>query len=312
LQQFAGERFVNEIATDNRDAEIEARDWLSRVESIGVVGSGVIGSGVAADLALHGFQVVLVGHSPGQLERVPAMLAETARFAPMLRPGSNVTGPDRLRAAVCVSTDPADLAGCGLVVENVTERLEVKSEVHRTLDSILPPEAVVAVNTSSIPVALLAAGTRRPERMIGVHFMNPPYLTAAVEVMRAEATSDETLARVRVLLRRLGKKAIVVGDFPGFVSNRISHLFFNEAARLVADQGVDPSVIDQVFRDCFGHRMGPLETADLIGLDTVVDTLDALRAVSGDARFACCELLRSMVTAGRLGRKSKAGFYTYS
>jgi 3-hydroxybutyryl-CoA dehydrogenase len=300
---------VSEVS--EQDADAQAQDWLDRVESVGVVGAGAIGLGVAADLAMHGFKVVLVDNSPKQLRLAPEAVAEIGRFAPMLRPGSAVIDPAELLAAICTSTDLVAVAGCVLVVENVTERLAVKRDVHRALDSILAPTSVVAVNTSSIPIATLGAQNSRPERLIGVHFMNPPYLTAAVEVMRSQATSDETLARVVALVGRLGKRSIVVGDFPGFVSNRISHLFFNEAARLVAEHGVEPAVIDKVFRDCFGHRMGPLETADLIGVDTVVNTLDTLCEVLGEDRFATCELLRSMVEGGRLGRKSKVGFYTY-
>jgi 3-hydroxybutyryl-CoA dehydrogenase len=147
--------------------------------------------------------------------------------------------------------------------------------------------------------------------VIGVHFMNPSYATSAVEVMRGEQTSGECLAYVLGLAESLGKEAIVVGDFPGFVSNRISHVFFNEAARLVQEEGVAPATVDQVFRKCFGHAMGPLETADLIGLDTVVLTLRQLRESTGEDRYTPCDLLERQVVSGKVGRKAGSGFYTY-
>ncbi|MFE9032137.1 3-hydroxyacyl-CoA dehydrogenase family protein [Streptomyces iakyrus] len=278
--------------------------------TVGVLGAGVIGLGVAADLALHGFRVILVDHDPAQIDSAPARLAEAARIAPMLRPGFPASA-DRATAAVRVGTDPGALAECTLVVENVTERLDVKEDVYRLLDTVVADTAVVAVNTSSIPVARLAAHLSRPERVIGVHFMNPPYLTAAVEVMRPDRTCDETFARVGELAALLRKKTIVIGDFPGFVSNRVSHLFFNEAARVVEEHGVAPETVDRIFRDCFGHRMGPLQTADLIGLDTVVHTLDHLRDATGDPRFESCALLRDMVGRRQLGRKTDRGFYAY-
>lgn len=278
--------------------------------TVGVLGAGVIGLGVAADLALHGFRVNLVDHDPAQCESAPARLAEAVRFAPMLRPGFPASA-DGATAAVRIGTDPAALTECTLIVENVTERLDVKEDVYRLLDTVVTDTAVIAVNTSSIPVARLAEHLTRPERVIGVHFMNPPHLTAAVEVMRPDRTSDETLARVGELATLLRKKTIVVGDFPGFVSNRISHLFFNEAARVVEEHGVAPETVDRIFRDCFGHRMGPLQTADLIGLDTVVHTLDHLREATGDPRFDSSALLRDMVRRRQLGRKTDQGFYTY-
>jgi 3-hydroxybutyryl-CoA dehydrogenase len=188
----------------------------------------------------------------------------------------------------------------------------VKRDVYRALDAVAGPEARFGVNTSSIPIARVAGETSRPDRIAGIHFMNPPYLKDAVEVVRSAETSDETLDYVRGFLADLGKEGIVVGDFPGFVSNRISHLFFNEAVRVVEDQGVEPATVDRLFKKCFGHAMGPLETADLIGLDTVARTLDSLFESYGDDRFACARLLREMVREGKLGRKSGKGFYDYA
>ncbi|WP_405606498.1 3-hydroxyacyl-CoA dehydrogenase family protein [Streptomyces sp. NBC_00076] len=279
--------------------------------TVGVLGAGAIGSTVCADLVLHGFGVVLVDVDPSALERALDTVAQAARFGPMLRPALPRVDPDDALASVVVSEDLADLDACEFVVENVSERWEVKEQVYRALDKVLPPGVGIGVNTSSIGIGRLAATTGRPELVVGVHFMNPSHLTDTVEVMRGAQTSEECMAYVRGLLGALGKEAVVVGDFPGFVSNRISHLFFNEAARLIEDEGLDPTVVDTIFKKCFGHRMGPLETIDLIGVDTVALTLDSLYDSYQDPRFRASGLLRSLMAEGRLGRKTGAGFYDY-
>lgn len=278
---------------------------------IGVLGAGSIGATVCADLVLHGFHVVLVDIDETALQRAGNVLREAVRFGPMLRPGLPRIEVETALSSVAFHTDPAALAGCEFVVENVSEHWETKREVYRTLDRVLPPGVGIGVNTSSITIGRLAAETTRAEWVVGIHFMNPAHLKDAVEIMRGEATSEDCMTYVEGLMSALGKETIVVGDFPGFVSNRISHLFFNEAARLVEDHDVAPSVIDAVFKKCFGHRMGPLETADLIGLDTVALTLDSLHEAYRDDRFVCSPLLRTMVETGRVGRKSGEGFYAY-
>ncbi len=280
--------------------------------TIGVVGAGSIGTGVCVDLVLHGLRVVLVDVSSEQLDRARASILDTVRLAPMLRRALPRMTPEQVLGATSFSTDSGAVAGAEFVVENVTEDWETKRTVYRELDAVASPEARFGVNTSSIPIGKIAAETSRADRIVGTHFMNPPYLKDAVEVVRGAETSEETLDYVRELFDVLGKEAIVVGDHPGFVSNRISHLFFNEAARVVEEQGVDPATVDRLFKKCFGHPMGPLETADLIGLDTVALTLDSLYESYGDAKFACADLLREMVRSGRLGRKSGEGFYKYS
>lgn len=278
---------------------------------VGVVGAGSIGTGVAVDLVLHGFRVVLVDVSSEQLEGARTAILETVRLAPMLRRGLPKMEPGEVLGALTLTTDLSAVSACEFVVENVTEDWEVKRALYRELEAVAAPAARFGVNTSSIPIGRIAAETGRADRVVGTHFMNPPYLKDAAEVVRGADTSDETLEYVRELLDVLGKEAIVVGDHPGFVSNRISHLFFNEAARVVEEQGVPAATVDRLFKRCFGHPMGPLETADLIGLDTVARTLDSLYESYGDERFACCALLRDMVREGRLGRKSKKGFYDY-
>lgn len=278
---------------------------------IGVLGAGAIGSTVCADLVLHGFRVVLVDTDPAALDRTREVVAEAAHFGPMLRRALPRVSPDDALAAIDFTGELSALRDCEFVVENVSERWEVKERVYRALDEVLPPGVGIGVNTSSIGIGRLAALTSRPELVVGVHFMNPSYLKDTVEVMRGADTSDACLAQVTGLLSALGKDGVVVGDFPGFVSNRVSHLFFNEAARLIEDEGLDPKVVDTIFKKCFGHRMGPLETIDLIGVDTVTLTLDSLYDSYQDPRFQASGLLRSMMAQGRLGRKAGAGFYQY-
>lgn len=289
----------------------DEREPSAPTRTIGVVGAGSIGTGVCVDLLLHGLHVVLVDVAEDQLERARASIPDTVRLAPMLRRGLPKIAPKEVATALTFSTEIAAVAGCEFVVENVTEEWEVKRSVYRELDAVVMPEARFGVNTSSIPIARVAAETARGDRVLGTHFMNPPYLKDAVEVVRGAETSEETLDYVRGLFEVLGKEAIVVDDHPGFVSNRISHLFFNEAARVVEEQGVDPATVDRLFKKCFGHPMGPLETADLIGLDTVALTLDVLHESYGDAKFAPAAILREMIASGRLGRKSGEGFYEY-
>jgi len=278
---------------------------------IGLIGAGAIGTTVGADFLLHGFDVVFVDRDEQTLSAAAAKVAEAVRFAPLLRPRlarlSRADLTDRTRYVV----DLGALADCEFVVENVTEDWVVKQALYRRLDAVLPPHVGIGVNTSSISIQRLAAETTRPDRVIGIHFMNPSYATEAVEVMRGVNTSDACLTYVSELLQSLGKHAIVVGDFPGFVSNRISHVFFNEAARLVQEEGVEPTTVDQVFKRCFGHTMGPLETADLIGLDTVVLTLRHLQESTREERYEPCELLQQKVAAGEVGRKTGRGFYRY-
>ena len=279
--------------------------------TIGVIGAGSIGTGLCVDLVLHGMRVVLVDVSTEQLDRARDSIVQTVRFAPMLRKDLPSMTKEQVLDALETSTEIASLADCEFVVENVVEDWEVKREVYRALDPVAAPAARFGVNTSSIPIGRVAAETSRPDRVVGIHFMNPPYLKEAVEVVRGAETSEDTLAYVSDFLGALGKEGIVVGDYPGFVSNRISHLFMNEAARVVEDQGVAPATVDRLFKKCFGHAMGPLETADLIGLDTVALTLDSLYESYGDDRFACAGLLRDLVRDGKLGKKSGEGFYEY-
>jgi 3-hydroxybutyryl-CoA dehydrogenase len=203
------------------------------------------------------------------------------------------------------------LAECDFVVENVTEEWKTKKDLYEQLDAVVPAGVRFGVNTSCISITQIGSVTRRPADVIGVHFMNPVHLMPTVEVIRAFHTSDETVQALQELLGALQKEAIVVEDLPGFVSNRISHLFMNEAAFVLQDKVATADKIDLIFKKCFGHRMGPLETADLIGLDTVMHSLDVLYESFRDSKYRCCPLLRTLVHAGHLGRKTGRGFHLY-
>lgn len=279
---------------------------------IGVIGIGNIGSGLMVDLILHGIHAVGVDVSAAALDRARADILKAVRFAPMLAPGAPKLTKAEAEARMTLTTRLEDVADCGFIVENITEDWAAKEPLYRRLDEIAPAEVCFGANTSCISITRIGAATRRPERVVGMHFMNPVHLKPTVEVIRGHRTSEATLAAVRDLFTQLGKTAIVVGDLPGFVSNRISHLFMNEAAFVLQDGLATPEQIDAIFRQCFGHKMGPLATADLIGLDTVVRSLDVLFESYHDPKFRACPLLRKLAEAGECGVKSGRGFYTYS
>ncbi|MFE4369083.1 3-hydroxyacyl-CoA dehydrogenase family protein [Streptomyces sp. NPDC056835] len=274
---------------------------------VGVVGAGTMGVGVAQCFAEAGYPVVVVDPDPAALSSGPARLRAGVRMAKLLRRRSSPSLEDR----VIWSEDVPDLAPALFVVECAREKVPVKEEILRRLDQICGPETVFASCTSCIPITRLGSFTGRPDRVIGTHFMNPAPLKDAVEVIRAPRTSERTVRRTVDLLAELGKRALVVRDAPGFVTNRVLMLTLNEAAAVLGEGTADAETVDRVFQDCFGHPMGPLRTADLIGLDTVLDSLDVLREFTGDERFRPCALLARHVAEGSVGRKSGRGFYQY-
>ncbi len=279
--------------------------------TIGVIGAGTIGTGVVTDLVLHGLNAVVVDISETALARAKDEVLKAIRFAPMFSKSlPRVTAEEALRR-ITFTRELRDVASCEFVIENVPEKWEIKRPIYEQLDALMPAEVCFGVNTSCIPIARVAAVTGRPAQVIGLHAMNPVHLMPTVEVIRSVQTSDETVAKLLALFAQLGKQAIIVNDSPGFVSNRISHLFMNEAAAVLQDGVSTAENIDRIFKQCFGHKMGPLETADLIGLDTVANSLDVLFEEFQDPKFRVCPLLRKLVADGHLGRKTGRGFHLY-
>ncbi len=275
-----------------------------KFEHVLVVGAGQMGSGIAQVVAASGRRVSLHDAAPGAVERgLEAMRKSLARLAEKGGPD-----PDEVVARVgrVEGVVPADL-----MIEAVVEDVGAKKEVFRRADEVLPPEAILASNTSSIPITTLGAATGRPGSVIGMHFFNPVPVMGLVEVVRGLETSDETAAAIVELARELGKTPAEARDFPGFVSNRILMPLINEAAHALMEGVADAESIDTIAKLGFNHPMGPLALADLIGLDTCVAIMEVLREGLGDPKYAPCPLLRQYVQAGRLGRKSGRGFYEY-
>jgi 3-hydroxybutyryl-CoA dehydrogenase len=281
-------------------------------KKIGVIGAGTMGTGVTVDLVLHGVQTVLVDISRDILEKARDEITRSIRFAPLVHKGAPKVPVKEAVEKITFAVDITEVADCQWIIENVTEKWDVKEKVYRELEQICHPDAIFGVDTSCISITKIGGTTRRPDKVIGMHFMNPVFAKPVIEVMRGFHTSDQTVEKAEQLLAQLDKKAIVVNDYPGFVTNRISHLFMNEAMWVVQDGVADPEQVDNIFKQCFGHKMGPLETADLIGLDTVVQSLEVLYESYQDPKFRCCPLLKKKVDAGLLGRKSGKGFHDYS
>jgi 3-hydroxybutyryl-CoA dehydrogenase len=275
-----------------------------RFERVLVVGAGQMGGGIAQVMAASGRRVSLHDAAPGAVERgLETMRKSLAKL-------SEKGGPDP--DEVLERVEPVDgLVPADLMVEAVVEDAAVKVDVFGRADQVLPPEAILASNTSSIPIGSLAAATSRPDRVIGMHFFNPVPVLKLVEVVRGKETSDETASAITELAEELGKTPAVANDFPGFVSNRILMPYINEAVWAMHEGVAEPQAIDTIAKLGFNHPMGPLALADLIGLDTCVAIMEVLRDGLGDTRYEPCPLLRTLVDAGKLGRKSGEGFYIY-
>ncbi len=284
-----------------------------RFDPVGVVGAGVMGVGVSQALAQTGQRVILVDVGPQPLARAKNALRQNLRLQSLFakkKDGAAAPGSQALER-IEFTSDDRRLSEAAFVVENVVEKWAVKEPVYRRLDELLRDDCVLAANTSCVSITRLGSVTRRADRVVGMHFMNPVPLMPTVEVIRGHHTSEATLATARAFLADLGKDAIVVNDLPGFVSNRVLMLTINEAIWVVHDGVSKPEDVDRLFKSCFGHKMGPLETGDLIGLDTILYSLEVLYESYNDPKFRACPLLRKMVDAGLHGRKTGRGFYDY-
>ncbi|MFL5505590.1 MAG: 3-hydroxyacyl-CoA dehydrogenase family protein [Gemmatimonadales bacterium] len=275
-----------------------------------VVGAGTMGNGIAHVLALHGWSVALIDAAPAALEKAQKTIrANLERQAKKGAIAAEAVDETLARIAMQASTDAA--AGADLVVEAVSENPAVKFAIFEALDRTCEPHAILASNTSSISITEIGARTKRPDKVIGMHFMNPVPVMELVEVIRGHATSDATTQQVMEMSRALGKTPVEVNDYPGFVSNRVLMPMINEAIFCVMEGVATPESIDTVMKLGMAHPMGPLTLADFIGLDVCLAILEVLHKGLGDDKYRACPLLRKMVAAGHLGRKSGRGFYDY-
>ena len=280
-------------------------------ERIGVVGAGQMGNGIAHVAALAGCSVILTDVSSELVDKGRTNIARNLERQ-VGKGAVTAAARDEALARITPGVGLGVLADRQLVVEAVVEDLDVKTEVFRELDRMLAPEAILASNTSSISITRLAAATRRPDRFIGMHFMNPVPVMQLVEVIRGIATSDATFASVEALAKAMGKTPVLVNDFPGFVANRVLMPMINEAIYAVYEGVASAEAVDTVMKLGMNHPMGPLTLADFIGLDTCLAILRVLHGGLGDPKYRPCPLRIKMVEAGWLGRKSGRGFYSYA
>jgi 3-hydroxybutyryl-CoA dehydrogenase len=284
-----------------------------KIEEVGVVGAGVMGVGVAQNLAQTNHRVVLIDVAEEILDKAEVELRKNIRFARMFNKSASESpeDPETVLSRITLTTDYNQLQNVDFVVENVVEKWEVKKPVYQQLDAICPPDCIFAANTSCISITRIGSATKRADQIIGMHFMNPVPQKSTVEVIRGYHTSEQTITRAKAFLAGLGKNGILVNDSPGFVSNRVLMLTVNEAIFLLHEQVASAQEVDQLFKSCFGHKMGPLETADLIGLDTILYSIEVLYESFNDSKYRPCPLLKKMVDGGLYGRKSGQGFYKY-
>jgi 3-hydroxybutyryl-CoA dehydrogenase len=283
---------------------------MEEVRKVGVLGAGTMGNGIAHVFARSGFPVALCEVEQRFLDRG----LETIRKNLSREAEKGKISQDEVQSAlqrIHGTLDRSSLSSCDFVIEAATERFEIKRSIFQDLDALLPPDVILASNTSSISITRLAGQTGRPDRVVGMHFFNPVPVMKLVEVIRGLATSQETFETVQSLAQKLGKTPVEVNDAPGFVSNRVLMPMLNEAMYAVMEGVATPEAVDEVFKLGMAHPMGPLTLADFIGLDVCLDIMRVLHDGLGDPKYRPCPLLIRMVDAGWLGRKSGRGFYTY-
>jgi 3-hydroxybutyryl-CoA dehydrogenase len=280
------------------------------IERVGVIGAGTMGNGIAHVFARSGYQVILCDIEQKFLERGVATISKNLDREIGKSKITEAQKSETLKR-IEVTVDRARLSECDFIVEAASEKLDIKSELFRDLDRICRPEVILASNTSSISITKLAAVTKRPQQVIGMHFFNPVPLMKLVEIVRGLATSDETFQTVREMAVKLEKTPVEVNDAPGFVSNRVLMPLLNEAMYTVMEGVATPEAVDEVFKLGMNHPMGPLTLADFIGLDVCLDIMRVLHNGLGDPKYRPCPLLVKMVDAGWLGKKSGRGFYKY-
>ena len=283
---------------------------VSDIKIIGVIGAGTMGNGIAHVFARQRYEVVLCDVQQSFLDRAVSTIGKNLERE-VAKQKLTADAREAALKRIRTTTSRADIAECDFVVEAATERFEVKAELFRELDSLCRPEVILSSNTSSISITKLAAQTRRPDKIIGMHFFNPVPMMKLVEVIRGLATSNETFQTVHALAIKLEKTPVEVNDAPGFVSNRVLMPLLNEAMYTVMEGVATAEAVDEVFKLGMAHPMGPLTLADFIGLDVCLDIMRVLQAGSGDPKYRPCPLLIKMVDAGWLGRKSGRGFYKY-
>lgn len=284
---------------------------MKEVQIVGVIGAGVMGAGVAQVAAANNLNVILVDVSQQKLEAARNEIINNLRLQTLLSPNRNLQSSQQIIERVHLTTSYDELRTVDYIVENVTEDWSIKRQVYQQLDQFCQPHCVFAANTSAIPITRISASTKRPSQVLGIHFMNPVPLKNTVEIIKGVHTSAETIESSQKFLQKIQKDYVLVNDSPGFVSNRVLMLTINEAVFLIHEGVASAEDIDKLFMKCFEHKMGPLATADMIGLDTILQSIEVLYESFNDSKYRPCPLLKQMVDAGFLGRKSGKGFYEY-